>query len=187
MLNIKDPETHALARQVAKETGETLTKSVNVALRERLDRLQERRRLSTRRTVHNRIEESVRRRRGQRLRRCSARPTRSRDAATSCCCHPATRNSQTAGLAGSTSRHSSGRRSRFSYPARSGCPGSASGRLRPSIRPGRSTGSSGVAGDESAPGTMPENGLRLVALFGDCSDALPNSLLYRGIPRRRLL
>ena len=42
MLNIKDPKTHDLARQVAKETGETLTEAVNVALRERLERLQER-------------------------------------------------------------------------------------------------------------------------------------------------
>jgi antitoxin VapB len=42
VLNIKDPKTHDLARQVAKETGETLTEAVNVALRERLERLQER-------------------------------------------------------------------------------------------------------------------------------------------------
>ncbi|HEY2821584.1 MAG TPA: type II toxin-antitoxin system VapB family antitoxin [Candidatus Acidoferrum sp.] len=44
MLNIKDPEAHNLARQIAKETGETLTEAVNVALRERLHRLQESRR-----------------------------------------------------------------------------------------------------------------------------------------------
>jgi antitoxin VapB len=43
-LNIKNPETHSLARQVAKETGETLTEAVNIALRERLDRLHEGRR-----------------------------------------------------------------------------------------------------------------------------------------------
>jgi antitoxin VapB len=48
MLNIKDPKTHALARQVAEEAGETLTEAVNVALRERLDRLQERRRTKKR-------------------------------------------------------------------------------------------------------------------------------------------
>ena len=42
MLNIKDPETNDLAHRVAKKTGETLTKAVNVALRERLDRLDER-------------------------------------------------------------------------------------------------------------------------------------------------
>jgi antitoxin VapB len=44
VLNIKDPEAHNLARQIAKETGETLTEAVNVALRERLHRLQESRR-----------------------------------------------------------------------------------------------------------------------------------------------
>jgi antitoxin VapB len=43
-MNIKDPETHDLARKVAKETGETITEAVNVALRERLDRLHEHRR-----------------------------------------------------------------------------------------------------------------------------------------------
>ena len=42
MLNIKDRDTNDLAHQVAKKTGETLTKAVNVALRERLDRLQKR-------------------------------------------------------------------------------------------------------------------------------------------------
>lgn len=40
-LNIKDPETHRLARAVAKATGETMTRAVTVALRERLERLQE--------------------------------------------------------------------------------------------------------------------------------------------------
>jgi antitoxin VapB len=43
-MNIKDPKTHELARQVAKETGETITEAVNVALRERLDRLHQSRR-----------------------------------------------------------------------------------------------------------------------------------------------
>jgi antitoxin VapB len=42
-LNIKDPETHNLARQVAMEAGETLTEAVTVALRERLDRIRNRR------------------------------------------------------------------------------------------------------------------------------------------------
>jgi antitoxin VapB len=42
MLNIKDRDTDDLAHQVAKKTGETLTKAVNVALRERLDRLEKR-------------------------------------------------------------------------------------------------------------------------------------------------
>jgi antitoxin VapB len=41
VLNIKDAETHDLARQVAKRTGETLTRAVNVSLRQRLDRLDE--------------------------------------------------------------------------------------------------------------------------------------------------
>jgi antitoxin VapB len=40
-MNIKDRNTHDLAREVAKETGETITKAVNVALRERLARLRE--------------------------------------------------------------------------------------------------------------------------------------------------
>jgi antitoxin VapB len=37
--NIKDPEAHRLAQAVAQETGETLTRAVTVALRERLQRL----------------------------------------------------------------------------------------------------------------------------------------------------
>lgn len=39
-LNIKRPETHALAEQLAKLTGETLTEAVTTALRERLERLE---------------------------------------------------------------------------------------------------------------------------------------------------
>jgi antitoxin VapB len=38
-LNIKDPEAHTLAKQLAEETGETLTSAVTEALRERLDRV----------------------------------------------------------------------------------------------------------------------------------------------------
>ena len=38
-LNIKKPETHALAERLAKLTGETLTDAVTTALRERLERL----------------------------------------------------------------------------------------------------------------------------------------------------
>lgn len=41
-LNIKDPEAHRLAKAVAKETGETMTRAVTQALRERLERLQKR-------------------------------------------------------------------------------------------------------------------------------------------------
>jgi antitoxin VapB len=41
-LNIKDPEAHKLARQLAQETGETMTAAVTQALRERLERFQAR-------------------------------------------------------------------------------------------------------------------------------------------------
>jgi antitoxin VapB len=39
-LNIKDPETDRLARDLAASTGESLTTAVTVALRERLERVQ---------------------------------------------------------------------------------------------------------------------------------------------------
>ncbi len=35
-LNIKNPETHRLAQELAEETGESLTEAVTVAVRERL-------------------------------------------------------------------------------------------------------------------------------------------------------
>ncbi len=38
-LNIKDPEAHQFARKLAEQTGETLTRAVTEALRERLARL----------------------------------------------------------------------------------------------------------------------------------------------------
>jgi antitoxin VapB len=38
-LNIKDPNAHALAQALAKETGETMTQAVTEALRERLERV----------------------------------------------------------------------------------------------------------------------------------------------------
>ncbi|WP_245941636.1 type II toxin-antitoxin system VapB family antitoxin [Vallicoccus soli] len=38
-MNIKNPETEALARQVAARTGETLTGAITQALRERLERI----------------------------------------------------------------------------------------------------------------------------------------------------
>jgi antitoxin VapB len=41
-LNIKDPEAHRLARQIARATGETMTRVVTEALRERLSRLERR-------------------------------------------------------------------------------------------------------------------------------------------------
>jgi len=43
-LNIKDPETHQLAQALAKATGETMTRAVTEALRERLERVTRRRR-----------------------------------------------------------------------------------------------------------------------------------------------
>jgi antitoxin VapB len=42
-LNVKDPEAHRLAEAIAEATGETLTHAVTQALRERHDRLQNRR------------------------------------------------------------------------------------------------------------------------------------------------
>jgi antitoxin VapB len=38
-LNIKDPEAHKLARKITEQTGETMTRAVTEALRERLSRL----------------------------------------------------------------------------------------------------------------------------------------------------
>ena len=38
-LNIKDPEAHELAQKLAQQTGETMTRAVTEALRERLARL----------------------------------------------------------------------------------------------------------------------------------------------------
>ena len=43
-LTIKDPEAHRLAAAIAKETGETMTRVVTDALRERFERLPSRRR-----------------------------------------------------------------------------------------------------------------------------------------------
>ncbi len=39
-LNIKNPEAHRLARELAEATGETLTEAVTVSLRERLASVQ---------------------------------------------------------------------------------------------------------------------------------------------------
>ena len=41
-LNIKDPEAHELARKLAQQTGETMTRAVTEALRERVARLEKR-------------------------------------------------------------------------------------------------------------------------------------------------
>jgi antitoxin VapB len=38
-LNIKDEETHRLARELARITGESMTAAVNEAIRERLERV----------------------------------------------------------------------------------------------------------------------------------------------------
>jgi len=43
-LNIKDPTAHNLAETLAKETGETMTRAVTEAIRERLERIRRRRR-----------------------------------------------------------------------------------------------------------------------------------------------
>jgi antitoxin VapB len=42
-LNIKDPEAHKLAQQLARETGETMTAAVTEAIRERLESIRRRR------------------------------------------------------------------------------------------------------------------------------------------------
>src|SRR5450432_4808162 len=41
-LNVKDPEAHRLAQAIAKTTGETITRAVTEALRERYERLHQR-------------------------------------------------------------------------------------------------------------------------------------------------
>ena len=41
-LNVKDPEAHRLAQAIADATGETMTRAVTEALRERYERLQRR-------------------------------------------------------------------------------------------------------------------------------------------------
>jgi antitoxin VapB len=43
-LNIKDPETYELAKALARETGESMTRAVAEAVRERLERVRRRRR-----------------------------------------------------------------------------------------------------------------------------------------------
>ena len=48
-INIKDNQTDHLAREVAKQTGESLTEAIRVSLEERLQRLSGRRRAPTQR------------------------------------------------------------------------------------------------------------------------------------------
>lgn len=43
-LNIKDPRAHTLAQSLARETGETMTRAVTEAIRERLERIRRQRR-----------------------------------------------------------------------------------------------------------------------------------------------
>ena len=57
-LSIKNPEAERLARQIARETGESLTEAIQIALRERLRRLPQRRRG---RIMNERLEEILRR------------------------------------------------------------------------------------------------------------------------------
>lgn len=47
-LNIKDPATNALARELAAKTGESLTEAIRVAMNERLTRLRRRDSVGTR-------------------------------------------------------------------------------------------------------------------------------------------
>jgi antitoxin VapB len=47
-INIKDDQTDHLAREVAKQTGESLTEAIRVSLEERLRRLSGRRRVPSR-------------------------------------------------------------------------------------------------------------------------------------------
>jgi antitoxin VapB len=46
-LNVKDPEAHRLAEAISQATGETLTRAVTEALRERFERIQNRRAKAT--------------------------------------------------------------------------------------------------------------------------------------------
>jgi antitoxin VapB len=47
-LNIKDPETHKLAQTLARETGESMTRAVAIALQERLARVRRSRKHASR-------------------------------------------------------------------------------------------------------------------------------------------
>lgn len=57
-LSIKNAETERLARQVAKETGESLTEAIQTSLNERLQRLRQRRQ---RRILTEKLEDILRR------------------------------------------------------------------------------------------------------------------------------
>jgi antitoxin VapB len=55
-LNIKDPETHEMARELAAATGETITRAVTVAIRERLQKVRRSDKASPRRLA-DRLDE----------------------------------------------------------------------------------------------------------------------------------
>jgi antitoxin VapB len=55
-LNIKDPEAHDMARQLAAATGETISRAVTVAIRERLQKVQ-RSKAGRRRRLADRLDE----------------------------------------------------------------------------------------------------------------------------------
>jgi antitoxin VapB len=57
-LSIKNSETERLARQVARETGESLTEAIQRSLKERLQRLRQR---SQRRLMADKLEDILRR------------------------------------------------------------------------------------------------------------------------------
>lgn len=59
MLNIKNPETDRLARQLAAATGESLTEAVTRAIKERLERTTGQRRARSLREEVERIQERV--------------------------------------------------------------------------------------------------------------------------------
>lgn len=59
-LSIKDPEADRLARELAAETGETLTQALIVALRERLARQRRKRTVPARRERLRALRESMR-------------------------------------------------------------------------------------------------------------------------------
>jgi len=46
-LNIKDPQAHKLAQELARETGESMTAAVTQAIRERLEAVRRRRKRDT--------------------------------------------------------------------------------------------------------------------------------------------
>ncbi len=63
-LNVKDPDVHRLAEAIARETGETITRAVTQALRERYERLQQRQgkaSLEELRAIARRISSKVKR------------------------------------------------------------------------------------------------------------------------------